>query len=74
MTTELAEQFAYHRPPDESVATRHEAVRAAALALAVELVKLAPAGLERDRAIEHARLSMFWANAAIACHPLDPAG
>lgn len=64
--------FAYHPPPDPSVAARHGAVREAARKFAGELLALAPPGHELDRAIDAVRSAMYWANAGIACWPSKP--
>lgn len=65
---QLVHVFSFHPPATSGVIIQHEAARRAALDFARKLVVLMPAdGVERERALEHARLAMFWANAAIAC-------
>ena len=70
MDGSLANRFAHHPPRDASVADRHARVRVQALALALEIESLLPAGAAREKAtaITKVEEAMMWANAGIARH------
>ena len=62
---DLRNRFTYH-PPTADQVPRYEAVRAAALLLALQLEQLVPDSPERDRAFDALDEVVWRANAAIA--------
>lgn len=63
---ELRVRFAYHKPSNDDVVSRHEQIRHAAGDLAALIVKLTPDSREQSLAITACEEAMLWANAAIA--------
>lgn len=61
--------FSFHAPPDDLTKERHATIRRAAETMAALVVVNTPISEEQEKAVEHIRLAMFWANAAIACYP-----
>ncbi len=66
LTDEERERFRFH-PATDVTGPRHETVRIAAEAFAVELAELVPAGRHRALALTAVQEAMMWANAGIAC-------
>jgi len=65
----LENRFAYHKPPNEAVASLHQAVRDVCLATALAILRATPPGREQALAITKLEEAMMWANAAIARKP-----
>ena len=67
-TSENLDNWFTHHPPRPDQVQRYEEIRAAGKVYAQLICALTPAGAERDKAIEHLRESVMWANASIACN------
>ncbi|TFH28660.1 MAG: hypothetical protein E4H00_08385 [Myxococcales bacterium] len=63
---DLQNRFAYHKPPNDEVALRHQSIRDACHTAARTIVIDTPQGREQALAITKLEEAMFWANAAIA--------
>lgn len=66
----LASWFSYHAPVADQ-AERYEALRAAGRRFAALIVELTPPGPDQDEAVKLVRSTVHWANAAIACSPVE---
>lgn len=69
--SEIEDMFKFHPPKDESVSQAHGNVRAACVQAARWIFDNTPESHERDKAIDHLREAMFWANSAIACNQVN---
>ncbi|HTF08186.1 MAG TPA: hypothetical protein VK659_08445 [Asanoa sp.] len=65
----LARWFAYHAPPTAYVSDTHQVVREACHQAAYVLNRTVPECPEKTVALRKLREAMFYANAAVACHP-----
>lgn len=63
---DLHHRFAYHSPPDDETAQRHENVRAILENTAQQISMFLPDGREKALFVTKLEEAMFWANAAIA--------
>jgi len=67
---DLYHRFAYHKPPNETVAMLHAAMRDAAYDLALIINDASVDCREKSIAITKVEEAMMWANAAIARAPI----
>lgn len=67
---ELANWFTYHAP-SEGQPLAYETIRSAGFHLADTVNDLVPDGPEKDQAIARIREAVMWANAGIACNPVQ---
>ena len=63
--------FTYHRPSVDQL-DLYEEIRLAGRHLATIIVAATPPGADQSAAIRKVREAVMTANAAIACHRLDP--
>jgi hypothetical protein len=65
MPDDLENRFTYHPPTAEQIPL-YEEIRPAGKALARMVLRMVPAGPERDKALDSIDQAIMWANAGIA--------
>jgi hypothetical protein len=63
--SEIEQNFTYH-PPTGNQPERYTELRAAALSLAILIVRMTPESREQSLALTKLEEAVFWANASIA--------
>lgn len=71
-TLDLDNVFTYHAPTEEQIAD-YRKIRETGHDLAAIIAVLCPPCPERSTALAKVREAVMWANAGIACNPVQPA-